>query len=82
MHDNIVEVFQNKVEFHDSVVDPFSKYAVPTRMTHTLTNEGAEVGVEWGLVRMIDKIDVLGELPYFVRVFIQTFITAPFCYQW
>jgi p-aminobenzoyl-glutamate transporter AbgT len=34
------------------------------------------------LSRLLDKIDVLGELPYLVRVFIQTFITAPFCYQW
>lgn len=32
--------------------------------------------------RLCDKIDVLGQLPYLLRKFIQTFITAPFVYQW
>jgi hypothetical protein len=38
--------------------------------------------MEFELKNLLDKIDVLGELPFLVRKFVQTFVTAPFVYQW
>ncbi|KAI9324403.1 oxidative stress survival, Svf1-like protein [Zopfochytrium polystomum] len=61
---------------------------------HTTTTataaEGAEqqqqkpVSVELSVQpkKLLDKIDVLSELPWVLRAIIQTFITAPFVYSW
>lgn len=72
---------------HDAVYDSFCGHKVPSRITYSIygTNEKKEeVNVEIQLTtsRLCDKIDVLGELPYLLKMFIQTFITAPYVYQW
>ena len=78
----------NKTTFHGAELDDFSGYKVPKSITHNLSGTSlisgkpVSVTLHIPLSRMLDKIDVLGELPYLVRVFIQTFVTAPFCYQW
>nr|KAJ3401601.1 putative cell survival pathways protein [Polyrhizophydium stewartii] len=77
----------NHTVFNGTAVDSFSGYHVPKAVTHVwegTTRAGEPVRVELALKldRMLDKIDVLAELPFLVRKFIQTFITAPFVYQW
>ncbi|KAJ3254860.1 putative cell survival pathways protein [Boothiomyces macroporosus] len=78
---------ENKTVFHHTEFDKFSNYQIPTSLTHewsgkTLDGKDLKVVMNLSLKGMIDKVDVLSELPYLVRKFIQTFITAPFVYQW
>lgn len=79
--------FDNHSTFKSSEVDDFSGYHIPKAITHvwrgtTMANEPVQVTMHLELTRLLDKIDVLGELPFLVRKFVQTFITAPFVYQW
>jgi Svf1-like C-terminal lipocalin-like domain len=80
---------ENKSIFYDAKLDDFSGYDIPSKVTHEWS--GVTLGpspkpiyikLALNLSKMLDKIDILGELPYLIRVFIQAFITAPFCYQW
>ncbi|KAJ3249513.1 putative cell survival pathways protein [Chytriomyces hyalinus] len=80
---------KNKSVFVQKQLDEdFSGYDVPTQLFYTWNGKtketGEDVRIEMSLVQtnLVDKIDVLAELPYLLRVFIQTFITAPFLYQW
>ncbi|KAJ3122483.1 putative cell survival pathways protein [Physocladia obscura] len=66
----------------------FSGYDVPTQLFVVLNGKtqdlGEDVHVEISIVQknLLDAIDVLAQLPYLLKVFIQTFITAPYVYQW
>ncbi|KAJ3122510.1 putative cell survival pathways protein [Physocladia obscura] len=68
--------------------ESFSGYEVPTQLFIVWTGKTEETGedirVEISLVQknLLDRIDVLGELPFLLKMLIQTFITAPFVYQW
>ncbi|KAJ3068092.1 putative cell survival pathways protein [Podochytrium sp. JEL0797] len=68
--------------------EEFSGYEVPTQLFLTLNGKtkdsGEDVHVEISFVQsnLCDKIDVLSELPFLLRKLIQTFITAPFLFQW
>ena len=67
--------------------DAFSGYLIPSKVNHIWrghTHDGqvVKIEMEFGLNNLLDKIDVLGELPFLVRKFLQTFVTAPFVYQW
>ena len=78
---------ENSVAFHEVEPDEFSGYNIPTSLTnewHGKTSDGKQVQITMNLKlnNLLDKIDLLSELPYFIRAFIQTFITAPFVYQW
>ncbi|KAI8619477.1 oxidative stress survival, Svf1-like protein [Chytriomyces sp. MP71] len=70
------------------VDEDFSGYAIPTQLfclwNGKTMKKGEDARMEMSLMltNLVDKIDVLAELPYLLRVFIQTFITAPFLYQW
>lgn len=77
----------NKVIHHSLSHDQFSGYKIPESITYILqgtTQDKERVHIELILSgkRLCSKIDVLGELPYLLKVFIQTFITAPYVYQW
>ena len=69
-------------------LDDFSGYEAPTQLFLTWqgkTTEGnKDVAIKVSFIpkNLLDKIDVLSELPFLLRKFIQTFITAPFLYQW
>ncbi|KAH6575473.1 hypothetical protein BASA50_005485 [Batrachochytrium salamandrivorans] len=88
--DNKIEAItvMNHTVFEGTTLDPFSNYMIPNAVTHvwkgTTRDTGDEIQIELHLKldRLVDKIDVLAELPYLMRIFIQTFITAPFVYQW
>jgi hypothetical protein len=78
---------ENSTVFHDEAIDEFSGYKVPKSLDHewkgtTMSGEPIQIKMSLNLQNLVDKIDVLGELPYLVRKFIQTFITAPYVYQW
>jgi hypothetical protein len=69
--------------------DSFSGYEIPTELAiswrgHTTDGSDKEVKIDIILVpkNNVAKIDVLSELPFVLRKFIQTFVTAPFLYQW
>ncbi|KAI9339631.1 oxidative stress survival, Svf1-like protein [Obelidium mucronatum] len=68
--------------------EDFSGYEVPSQLFLTWNGKtkdsGEDVHVEVSLVptNLVDKIDVLAELPFLLRKLIQTFITAPYLYQW
>ncbi|KAJ3116842.1 putative cell survival pathways protein [Phlyctochytrium bullatum] len=68
--------------------DDFSGYLIPEEISlnwkgETLTDKKpVKVGITQTLQNLYAKIDVLSELPFLLRKFIQTFITAPFLYQW
>jgi hypothetical protein len=77
----------NHTTYHDAKIDSFSGYAIPSSLDHEWkgsTNDGDPLSIKMSLKlnTLMDKIDVLSELPFLVRKFIQTFITAPFVYQW
>ncbi|KAJ3029206.1 UNVERIFIED_CONTAM: putative cell survival pathways protein [Siphonaria sp. JEL0065] len=69
-------------------LDSTSGYEVPTQafiswQGKTL-EDNLDVSVEIStlLSNKLDTIDVLAELPYLLRKFIQTFITAPYLFSW
>ncbi|KAJ3176092.1 putative cell survival pathways protein [Irineochytrium annulatum] len=86
----IVAVTTNNRAVHmKKEYDDFSGYEVPTEIILTLsgkttdgTDKDVRVELSLPLTNLAAKIDVLSELPFLLRKFIQTFITAPFLYQW
>lgn len=48
----------------------------------TLDGQDIVIEMKLKLHNLLDKIDVLKQVPFLVRKFIQTFITSPFVYQW
>lgn len=73
--------------YGNSTLDSFSSYKIPQSLTHTFTGTTAAnvpitIHLALTLSHLVDKINVLAELPFLIRKFIQTFITAPFVYQW
>ncbi|KAJ3396392.1 putative cell survival pathways protein [Lobulomyces angularis] len=77
----------NKVSHTYLGYDDFSGYEIPKNLTYTLEGETEEkkkvsISMVCKTTRLLAKIDVLAELPYLLKKFIQTFVTAPYCYQW
>jgi len=79
---------ENVVEHVDTTPDPDTGYDVPAQKNYTWkgsTLDGEKAFEAYLTVRpekLCDRIDVLGELPYFLRVIIQALVTKPFLYQW
>ncbi|KAJ3201689.1 putative cell survival pathways protein [Entophlyctis luteolus] len=69
-------------------LDIVSGYKVPSQMyfiwngNTVESGEPVKVEISTMLEHKLDTIDVLSELPYLIRKFIQTFVTAPFLYSW
>ncbi|TPX47214.1 hypothetical protein SeLEV6574_g02771 [Synchytrium endobioticum] len=62
-------------------------YNIPTKTVVALTGKtenGEDITVDLTLspTNSIDKIDLLSELPWIIRTFVQTFLTKPIVYQW
>lgn len=77
----------NQIIFHEPELDEWCNHRIPTKITHewkghSKTGEIIEIVMKLNLSDLCDKIDVLAELPYLIRVFIQSFVTAPYVYQW
>src|SRR5688572_10778082 len=74
---------------HDKMeYDYFSNHEIPDEIHFTLKGrslDGKRVDIRFTCKdlknNLLSKIDVLSELPFLVRKFIQTFVTAPYVYQ-
>ncbi|KAI9230166.1 MAG: oxidative stress survival, Svf1-like protein [Piptocephalis tieghemiana] len=67
--------------------DETSGYLVPTGQTYRCEgtlSDGRPCKVEFHapMKRLIERIDLLAQLPWMLRKVIQTFVTRPFLYQW
>ena len=70
--------------------DEFSGYNIPTEFQSSWLGKTVVDGVEKDvkiemtteLKNSVAKIDILAELPYVLKVIIQTFVTAPYMFQW
>ncbi|KAI9188083.1 putative cell survival pathways protein [Blastocladiella emersonii ATCC 22665] len=72
-----------ELEFPSSAVDPSNSYAVPKEfmLTTTLSNgHTVEASAPLDFAR-VNRIDVLGQLPWLVRKAVQYFVSKPFVYQ-
>ncbi|KAI8885118.1 oxidative stress survival, Svf1-like protein [Backusella circina FSU 941] len=83
----------NTVELMDLYKDEETEYNIPKKVKCTWKGktikekEGDEakdvdIVMTVPVQNLIDKIDVLGEIPYFIRKLVQTFVVKPYIYQW
>ncbi|KAJ3028613.1 UNVERIFIED_CONTAM: putative cell survival pathways protein [Siphonaria sp. JEL0065] len=83
-----VTTSNRSVHVQKQLDEDFSGYEVPTQLFLTWngktkeTGEDVQVEISYTPTNLVDKIDVLAELPFLLRKLIQTFITAPYLYQW
>ncbi|RUP51031.1 oxidative stress survival, Svf1-like protein [Jimgerdemannia flammicorona] len=81
---------ENGVELLDLVEDEETQYQIPKTIKYTWTGKtvGEEVPQDVEVVMfvktetLLDKIDVLNEVPYFLKKLVQTFVAKPYIYQW
>lgn len=82
----------NHVELLDLELDPETEYQIPKRVKltwngKTIEDEGVEAkDVKITMIvtvqNLLDKIDVLNEIPWVLRKLVQTFVVKPYIYQW
>jgi hypothetical protein len=77
----------NSTVYNNPQLDSFCGYKIQNSLSHnisgtTFDEKAISIKIALGLGNMLDKIDVLAELPFLIRKFIQAFITKPFVYQW
>ncbi|KAJ3299841.1 putative cell survival pathways protein [Borealophlyctis nickersoniae] len=88
LNNKIVAVtVDNFAKQHNAVHDPWSGYDVPTEMEYMWSGQAKDgrplkIHMKVPLKNLREKVDLLSELPYLLRTFIQTFLTSPFLYQW
>ena len=85
---------ENHVELLDLAKDEETEYDIPQKIKltwkgKTIKEEGDEepakdVHVEMMVTvkNLVDKIDVLNEIPWFLKKLVQTFVVKPYIYQW
>ncbi|KAJ3058872.1 putative cell survival pathways protein [Quaeritorhiza haematococci] len=89
-NNKIVAVLTSNTARHiSSRYDDFSGYHVPTSIEYIWsgtttdgTNKPVQIEMTVHPKNLCDKIDMLAELPYLLRMVIQTFVTRPFVYEW
>ncbi|KAJ3075139.1 putative cell survival pathways protein [Podochytrium sp. JEL0797] len=78
----------NRALHVQTATDPMSKYDIPTQILAVwkgkTLDDGVDVKIEIStmLDNNLERIDVLAELPFFLRKLIQKFVTAPFVFSW
>lgn len=94
LNDKLVCVsVENSVELLDLVKDSETEYGIPQRVklswkgkTIVENNTDEEKDVSIVMVvpvkNLIDKIDILAEIPWFLKKLVQTFVVKPYIYQW
>ncbi|GAN08671.1 survival factor 1 [Mucor ambiguus] len=94
LHDKLISVcIENNVEMMDLKKDDETEYDIPQRVKLTWkgktlkeseTDEVKDVSVVMivNLKNLIDKIDILSEIPWFLKKLVQTFVVKPYIYQW
>ncbi|KAL1916100.1 uncharacterized protein VTP21DRAFT_6104 [Calcarisporiella thermophila] len=79
---------ENEVEYVESELDAETGYHVPTETRYTWKGKCVDddtpfsVTIQQRPTVLVDKIDVLSEVPYFLRKLVQAFVAKPFVYQW
>jgi hypothetical protein len=79
---------ENDVELLDLVKDEDTGYDIPQRVKLTwkgkTLEDGEDIAVEMivSVKNLIDKIDILSEIPWFLKKLVQTFVVKPYIYQW
>lgn len=92
LNDKLVCVcVDNHLELLDLERDPETEYDVPKRIKltwkgKTIKEQGEVKDVNITMLgetkNLLDKIDVLAEIPFVVRKIVQTFVVKPYIYQW
>ncbi|CAO3591141.1 unnamed protein product [Absidia cylindrospora] len=96
LHDKLICVsVDNHVELLDLQKDEDTDYDIPQRIKLTWKGktikqsdnddeETKDVSVEMVVTvkNLVDKIDVLAEIPWFLKKLVQTFVVKPYIYQW
>ncbi|KAI8805910.1 oxidative stress survival, Svf1-like protein [Cladochytrium replicatum] len=83
----VAVTIDNCAKLVETQYDSFSGYQIPTLMDITWSGksfdgEDVKIHMNFQPQQLRDKLDILGEITYLLRVLIQTFITKPFVYQW
>lgn len=85
---------ENTVELLDLQKDPDTDYDIPQHIKltwkgKTIKEEGSQeepkdvtVTMTVAVKNLVDKIDVLNEIPWFLKKLVQTFVVKPYIYQW
>ncbi|KAI9323828.1 oxidative stress survival, Svf1-like protein [Dichotomocladium elegans] len=85
---------ENHVELLDLQPDEETGYQIPQKIKltwkgKTIKEEGSEedpkdvsVVMVVAIKNLVDKIDVLNEIPWFLKKLVQTFVVKPYIYQW
>ncbi|KAJ3033721.1 putative cell survival pathways protein [Rhizophlyctis rosea] len=86
-HKVVSVTVNNVVKLLKSTHDSWSGFPVPSAIEYNFTGstkDGQPVTIRMTtpLVHLREKVDLLSELPYLLRTFIQSFVTSPFVYQW
>ncbi|KAI8984771.1 oxidative stress survival, Svf1-like protein [Mycotypha africana] len=94
LNDKLVCVsIENHVELSDKKKDPDTEYDIPQLVEFTWkgktikadesdTPKDVAITMKVHPSNLIDKIDVLAEIPYFIRKLVQSLIVKPYIYQW
>ncbi|CAG8443928.1 10861_t:CDS:2 [Ambispora leptoticha] len=89
VNDKLVGVsVENSAEFLETELDSQTGYHVPNVILYkwkgkTLdTKEPFQASINIRPQTLMDKIDVLNEVPYFLRKIVQAFVAKPYIYQW
>ncbi|KAI8636034.1 oxidative stress survival, Svf1-like protein [Parasitella parasitica] len=94
LHDKLISVcVENNVELMDLKKDDDTGYNIPQRVKLTWKGKtikkdkddqvkDVSVVMIVKLEKLIDKIDILSEIPWFIRKLVQTFVVKPYIYQW
>ncbi|KAJ1912796.1 putative cell survival pathways protein [Mycoemilia scoparia] len=85
---NYAVFWDNNVKLEDNVKDNKSGYQIPKQIIYEANGEilkdkkKIKVTMDCRPDVFLQRIDVLYELPYFVKIAVQTLITNPFIFQW
>ncbi|KAI8147423.1 oxidative stress survival, Svf1-like protein [Fennellomyces sp. T-0311] len=94
LNDKLIMVsVENHVELLDLVKDEETEYNIPQKIKltwkgKTIKEEGGDepkdvqVTMVVSIKNLVDKIDVLNEIPWFLKKLVQTFVVKPYIYQW
>ncbi|KAJ2962492.1 hypothetical protein NQZ79_g2318 [Umbelopsis isabellina] len=79
----------NHLELSDLEVDPETEYEIPKTIKLTWNGKTIEedakdvkITMTVSVSNLLDKIDVLNEIPWVIRKLVQTFVVKPYIYQW
>ncbi|CAG8517231.1 201_t:CDS:2 [Paraglomus brasilianum] len=79
---------KNAVEFLETELDEETGYHIPREINYTWNGKALEseeafrVNLKIRPQTLMDKIDVLNEIPYVIKKIVQAMVAKPYIYQW